>query len=75
MQPTFIKMSRLVNNRDEGFFCILRLVYCLEFYLSLFEMATLLCSFFRLSAVAIIRLDVASGVSSSDRPLLPTYSK
>ena len=41
---------------------------------TIFEVATSVCSFFRLSAVAIIRLDIASGVSSSERLLVPTYS-
>ena len=40
----------------------------------MFEVATLLCSFFRLYAVIIIRLDIASGVSSSKRSLVPACS-
>ena len=40
---------------------------------TMFEIATSLCSFSRLSAVAIIRLDIASGVSSSEKSLVPTY--
>ena len=39
---------------------------------TMFEMANSLCSFFRLSALAIIRLDIASGVSSSEMSLVPT---
>ena len=40
----------------------------------MFEVATLLCSFFRLYAATIIRLDIASGVSSSKRSLVPACS-
>ena len=67
-----------------GTFFFLQSVYCLELYLSLldhhyppatmFEMAASLCSFFRLSAVAIIRLAIASGLSSSEISLVPTCS-
>ena len=39
------------------------------------EMATSVCFFFRLSAVAIIRLDIASGVSFSEISLVPTCSR
>ena len=42
---------------------------------TMFEMATSLCSFFRLYVVAIIRLDIVSGVSSSERSLVPTCSR
>ena len=37
-------------------------------------MTTLLCSFFRFSAVAIIRLNFASGMSCSARSFVPTCS-
>ena len=41
---------------------------------TMFEMATSSCSFYRLSAFAIICLDIAYGVSSNERLLVPKCS-
>ena len=72
----------MVYNRNVFFFqfliSVLRVVLVFSFisapHATMFEMVTSLCSIFRLSAVVIIRLDSASGVSSSKGSLVSSCS-